>query len=63
MNEIRAEKKYYTAKEVANELGLHINTIYNYIKSGELKSVKIGRKWYITAKELERVATEGIDVS
>ena len=31
-----------TVKEVATELGVHQQTVYRWIKSGKLESIKIG---------------------
>lgn len=61
MNNIKSEKKLYTAQEVADELGVHINTVYLFIKHGKMRATKIGRKLYITAKEWERIINGDID--
>lgn len=42
----------YTLEDVANKLHIHINTARNYIKSGRLKAVKIGRRFYVSAENL-----------
>ena len=41
------EKETYTVKEAAVLLGVHINTIYNWIHNGRLYAFKIGRAWRI----------------
>lgn len=42
----------YAPKRAAELLGVHPNTIYGLIKSGRLKSVKIGRAHRIPADSL-----------
>lgn len=44
--------KIYTTKEVAKILNVTVRTIYNYIDSGDLKAVKLGRYWRIKEEEL-----------
>ena len=43
-------KEYLTAPQVAERLGLHVNTILRYLKNGELKGMQFGRikkhKWW-----------------
>ena len=57
------KEKDYTVKEAAKFLGYSTNTVYGYLKSGEIKSVRVGKgKIRIPASELEKfegVAEEG----
>lgn len=46
-------KHYYTAQEVADELGLSIRTIYTYVKTGKLKKRKIGRVLRFLGSDIE----------
>lgn len=39
----------YTVRDFAEMTGLHIVTVRNYIKRGELRASKIGRKYIITS--------------
>ncbi len=48
-------EKYYKPEEVAENLKVHIKTIYNWIKNGTLKAVKIGQVWRISESELKRL--------
>jgi len=48
------EKKYYTAKELAEMLGLNVMTIYRYINAGKLKAYKIGKEFRIDKSEFDR---------
>lgn len=45
---IKTELKVYTVNDVVQSLGLHITTVREYIKRGELKVSKVGRKYIIT---------------
>ncbi|RXG64695.1 DNA-binding protein [Candidatus Atribacteria bacterium 1244-E10-H5-B2] len=41
-------------KEVASRLNMHYNTIYKYIRSGELKAVRFKRVYRIEEKDLQK---------
>lgn len=43
-----------TLNEVASRLNMHYNTIYKYIKSGELKAVRFKRVYRIEEKDLQK---------
>lgn len=45
------EKEFYTAKDLADKLGVNIMTIYRYIKSKKLKAYKIGKEFRIDKEE------------
>lgn len=45
--------KVYTIDEIVSLLQVTRRTVYNYIKSGKLKAVKIGKYWRVTEKALE----------
>jgi len=47
-------KLLLSLKEVAERLGMHYNTIYNYVKSGELKAIKFKKVYRIEEEELQR---------
>jgi len=42
-----------TLNEVAKKLNLHYNTIYGYVRSGELKAIKFKKNYRIEERELE----------
>jgi excisionase family DNA binding protein len=46
-------ERYYRPSEVARLLKLNIETIYHYIKKGDLPAAKLGRKYIVTEKDLE----------
>lgn len=44
---------FYTVRQVATMLGVHWQTILNYIKRGELKAVRLGRGYRISQSALD----------
>jgi len=52
LNNMKNEKEFYFAEELANKLRVNIMTIYRYIKAGKLKAYKIGKEFRIDKKEL-----------
>lgn len=49
----------YTPKDVAEILHITRQTVYNYLKTGQLKGVHIGRDWRITQKSVEEFLETG----
>lgn len=47
------QKDFYTAKDLAEKLGLNIMTIYRYIDAKKLKAYKIGKEFRIDKIEFE----------
>ena len=52
-------EKLYTTLEMAEFLKLKKATIQGMARDGRLKKLKIGRSYYYSEKELERVMREG----
>ena len=50
-------KDFYTAKDLADKLGVNIMTIYRYIGAKKLKAYKIGKEYRIDRTEFERFLT------
>lgn len=48
-----AEIKLYTLDEVAEILKVTRRTLYNYIKAGVLKAVKMGKCWRVSENALQ----------
>jgi excisionase family DNA binding protein len=46
-------KGYYTVEELAEHLHVHWQTILNYIRSGELEAVKLGKGYRISKPAFE----------
>lgn len=51
--------KVYTLEELVDLLKVTKRTLYNYIKSGRLKAVKMGKYWRVTQKQLDAFLSEG----
>lgn len=47
------EKDFYTARELANKLGMNIMTIYRYIGAKKLKAYKFGKEFRIEKKDFD----------
>jgi excisionase family DNA binding protein len=47
------QDEYFTVDEVKDRFKVTRQTVYNWIKSGDLPAVKIGRSVRITAKALD----------
>jgi excisionase family DNA binding protein len=46
-------QELYSVEQVAERLGLHVRTVRNYVRSGRLKAVRIGKQYRITREALE----------
>lgn len=51
--------KAFTTDEVAEILKVGRRTVYNYIKTGELKATRLGREYRVPAVELENFIQRG----
>ena len=49
----------YTLEEVEDILKVTRRTIYNYIKNGDLKAVKIGKYWRVSETNLQDFIEHG----
>jgi excisionase family DNA binding protein len=47
-------ERYLRPSEVARLLRLNTETVYHYIKKGDLPAARLGRKYIVTEKDLER---------
>lgn len=54
-----ADIRVYTLDEVETILHVTRRSIYNYIKEGKLKAVKIGKFWRVTQENLEEFLSTG----
>lgn len=46
--------KLLTPEEVADLLSVSLKTVGNWLRSGQLQGIKLGRLWRISRPELER---------
>jgi len=53
--------KVYTLEEVVEILRVSRRTIYNYIKTEQLKAIKVGREWRVTQKALDAFLETGTE--
>jgi excisionase family DNA binding protein len=44
---------WYSPEQVAEQLGLHVRTVRNYVREGRLKAVRIGKQYRISRADLE----------
>ncbi|MBB0230192.1 helix-turn-helix domain-containing protein [Streptomyces calidiresistens] len=48
-----SERELYSVGDVAELLGLHVRTIRNYVRTGKLKAVRIGKQYRIAREDVE----------
>lgn len=53
------ELKLYTLKEVEGILKVSQRTLYNHIKSGKLKAIKIGKYWRVKHTDIAHLIDKG----
>ena len=51
-------EKLLSVKEAAEYLGLKENTVREWLRSGALKGIKIGKSWRIKISDLEALIDE-----
>lgn len=44
--------KLYTIEEISDILKVTTRTVYNYIKNGSLRALKMGKYWRVTEESL-----------
>ncbi|SES18707.1 helix-turn-helix domain-containing protein [Actinokineospora terrae] len=47
--------EWLSVEQVAEELGLHVRTVRNYVRDGKLKAVRIGKQYRIARIDLDAV--------
>jgi excisionase family DNA binding protein len=57
---VKEEKQFYSIADIAKILERRKQTIWEYIKYGKLKGVRIGRNWKVSKEELERFVGHSI---
>ena len=51
--------KLYTIEEISSILKVTQRTVYNFIKSGNLKAIKIGKYWRIKHTDFQDFVDKG----
>lgn len=51
-------EKFYTVQEVADLLQIHWQSVLNYIKSGKLKALKLGKGYRISQEALDEFISD-----
>jgi len=46
--------------DVAQALGYRYISVYRWVQSGRIKAIRIGGRWRIEEKELERIKSKGL---
>ena len=46
--------EFFTPQEIANDLKIHVLTLYKYIRSGKLSALKFGRYYRISKDDLTK---------
>ena len=55
MEKRKKTKKIYTVTEFSEELDIPQSSVRRWLKTGELRGTKMGKKWLIPASEIERL--------
>jgi excisionase family DNA binding protein len=58
LNPPKTEKKYFTRKEVSEQLHISLPTILNYTKRGILKGSRIGSRILYSENEIQQAVKE-----
>jgi len=60
MGELQLEgRMFYDIPALSERMGVGIQTIRMYVRTGKLKAVRIGRKYWIDEKELVKIFAQG----
>lgn len=59
LSEVYMEQQFLSSNEFKEVLGIHRNTVINWIRSGKIKSTNINGHYYIPISEVERLKGEG----
>jgi excisionase family DNA binding protein len=51
-------KQYFTVEDIAEQLGVSVDTVRNWIKQGKLEAYKVGRDYRISREQFEKFMEE-----
>lgn len=57
--EVVTAERLYTVEEAAEHLGVSMVTVGRWLRSGNLRGVKVGRAWRVPESALDEVAQRG----
>lgn len=57
------DEKYYSVRQVANQLGLKTRTVREWIRAGKLLGTKYGvsNRWFVSEAEIKRLRCKDAD--
>lgn len=57
---MKLEQEFYNLDEVAKVLGVKVRTAREWVIRGKIKGQKLqsSNRWFVTAKEMERIVSE-----
>jgi excisionase family DNA binding protein len=61
-NEQKMKRLTFTVSEAATILGISEYLAYGMVKSGDLKAIKLGRRWLVPRVVLEEMLGEKIEI-
>lgn len=59
---METEKMLYTFQEASKILNVTVRTLYKWAAEGRIERIKVGRGNRITAAEIERLTTKGVQL-
>jgi excisionase family DNA binding protein len=59
MTELPPLPRFLTPEEVADLLRISRRTVYNWLRSGQLPALRIGRIWRVRLEDIERQGRNG----
>ena len=62
MNTVHKTHPLLTTQEAADTLRLSKNTLNNWLSQGKLKRVKIGRKTFVSRKEVNQLLEDAMKI-
>mgnify|MGYP001440906607 CR=1 FL=1 len=54
------EEFFYTTEEVAKMFRVSMQTVQNWLRSGEIQGIKIGKQWRIPKEEIDNLKERAI---
>jgi len=51
-------KEYLSTREIAEKLGVHLRTVGNWIRKGELPAVRVGGQYRVAKQDFEAFLEE-----